>query len=388
MYTRMKYIKKLKASNINFITIVTGVRRAGKTVILKQFISTLDKKKNNIIYISMEDYENEYLTNPDNFYNYVIANIKLNVKNYLFVDEIQMINNVEKVINSLHSKKITNIFITGSNSFMLSSGLSTLLSGRYIEIEVLPFSFLESKNYNSTSLENHLIDGGIPIFFGAGEIPKDIILDGLVNSIITKDIINYNNSINPDSLDRILNYYLDNIGNIENSKKVSNYMTSNDSKISDREVKKVTTALKNSFLFYECRRFDLRGKKILSHSSKFYVVDLSFRKKIHKSIKDLGRVIENAVFLNLKYLEYDAYIGKIGELEIDFVVEKNGEYKYIQVSQSILNETTYTRELRPLLLINDSFPKYLITMDKIDFKLENGINHLELEKFLIDGFYK
>ncbi len=393
MYYRKKYLEQLNDfKNTEFIKVITGVRRAGKSMLLNTFKMQLTEEKANIIYINFEEFKFNKIKDYERLNDYIAKNLKNDIQNYLLIDEIQLVDQYELVINSLRLKSNVDIYITGSNSHMLSGELVTLLSGRYVEIKVYPFSYREYIDYLNLSnsneqLNRYLVDGGMPtiIMNKPSKEMENTILDSLVNSIIISDIMSYNNTIELKLLQSILFYMLDNIGNETSINKIKNYITSNNYKTTNKKVSEIISAFEKAFLFYKCQRYNINGKELLKTNAKYYLVDQTFRKILYSNIKDIGRVIENVVYIELLRLGYNVTIGKIDTLEIDFIVQKQETIKYIQVAYSIQDEKTLTRELKSLYKIKDNYPKIIITMDNYQEILKDGIIHIPLNTFLTDG---
>lgn len=393
IYYRNKYIDKLfEYKDKKVIKVITGVRRCGKSVVLKSYVNEITRQNTNLnmLFLSMESFSlNHLLEDNKLFYKHICDNLDMGKKGYLFIDEIQLVEGFEVVINSIFAETNIDIYITGSNGFILSNDISTLLSGRYVELHIYPFSYIESREYfrqmdKSHSINEFLLKGAMPVLFDFYDNKNTFnsFISSLIDSIVVKDILLYNKNIDQKSLNSVVNYLLDNIGNITNIKKIADYMTSNSYPVSRDKVGNIIFGVTKSFLFYECRRFDISGKKYLTINSKYYVSDLSFRYSISPLLKDIGRVIENVVYLELLKRNYEVSVGKIGNLEIDFIAIKNNERKYIQVSQTIMDDVTLNREILPFKKLKDGYERILITDDKYNFELGDGIRHVLLEEFI------
>ncbi|MEG0794521.1 MAG: ATP-binding protein [Bacilli bacterium] len=391
-YEYLDFLKKLRDKQI--IKVITGVRRCGKSTILEQYRNFLLKsgvKKENIISINFEDVINKNLLDWETLHNYILENAKENEMNYIFLDEIQMVDKFERCINSLLLKKYLDIYITGSNSYMLSGELATYLTGRYMELHVLPLSFKEYISFygETDKLEkynNYREYGGFPYLIyldGDKELMRKYI-DGVYNTIIMKDVITRNKITDPLILDSIVKFLFNNIGTYLSKKKISDTLASNGRKNSVHTVEVYLNALLESFILYRVGRYDIKGKQFLKTQEKYYLSDLGFRTYlIGKSYdNDLGHILENIVFLELKRRGYQIYIGKSDDLEIDFVVENHDNLKYIQVALSVIDSATLERELKPLQSLSDHYPKYLITLDYNNNDYD-GIKQINVIDFLL-----
>lgn len=404
MNKRDYYINKLigfKGKNI--IKVITGIRRCGKSTLLKLFIDYLKQTNNtdqNIIYINFESlsYINmDYIT----LYNEIKTKIDITNSNnfnkfYLFFDEIQMVKQWEKTINSLFIDFDVDIYITGSNAYMLSSELSTYLSGRYVEIKMYPLSFKEFINFDifsdNTSIDDkfnlYLKYGGLPGLteFNFDESKINNVLDSIYSTVIMKDIIQKAQVKDLDLLNKISLFLADNIGNISSLNKVNNIIT-NETKIKAnfRTIESYTGLLKNAYIFYNIKRYDIKGKEYLRTLEKYYISDIGIRNYLlgYREV-DKVHILENIVYLELLRRDYRIYIGKINNLEVNFIATKQDEKMYVQVSETLLGEETKERELRPLKMIDDNYEKIILTKDK-DFILSyNGIKVKNIIDWLLE----
>ena len=404
MNKRDYYINKLigfKGKNI--IKVITGIRRYGKSTLLKLFIDYLKQTNNtdqNIIYINFESlsYINmDYIT----LYNEIKTKIDITNSNnfnkfYLFFDEIQMVKQWEKTINSLFIDFDVDIYITGSNAYMLSSELSTYLSGRYVEIKMYPLSFKEFINFDifsdNTSIDDkfnlYLKYGGLPGLteFNFDESKINNVLDSIYSTVIMKDIIQKAQVKDLDLLNKISLFLADNIGNISSLNKVNNIIT-NETKIKAnfRTIESYTGLLKNAYIFYNIKRYDIKGKEYLRTLEKYYISDIGIRNYLlgYREV-DKGHILENIVYLELLRRDYRIYIGKINNLEVNFIATKQDEKMYVQVSETLLGEETKERELKPLKMIDDNYEKIILTKDK-DFILSyNGIKVKNIIDWLLE----
>lgn len=397
MIARIDYINYLnKFKDMPLIKVISGVRRCGKSTLFLQYIEHL--KSNNIdddhiIFINFEDLEYEEYTNYKTLYNYLNKRIIDSKKYYIFLDEIQNVEKYEKTVDSLLIKGNCDIYITGSNAYMLSSELSTLLSGRYIEIKMFPLSFKEYVSYykdvnnNYEDLFNKYINSSsypFSINFKEENLLNKY-LEDIYNSIIIKDISLRIKKLDISLLHRIVKFMFDSIGSILSINNIANKLTSDGYKVDNKTVSKYIEVLTESMFFYKVERYDVKGKNILSSLEKYYVVDIGIRRiKLGRNYTDLGHIIENIVYLELMRRNYNVYIGYFTNAEIDFVAIKNGETEYYQVCLSLLNEEVLKREVKSLKMINDNYPKYIISMDKVGTNYNiDGIKHINLIDWLM-----
>lgn len=397
MIARIDYINYLnKFKDMPLIKVISGVRRCGKSTLFLQYIEHLKSNNiddNHIIFINFEDLEYEEYTNYKTLYNYLNKRIIDSKKYYIFLDEIQNVEKYEKTVDSLLVKGNCDIYITGSNAYMLSSELSTLLSGRYIEIKMFPLSFKEYVSYykdvnnNYEDLFNKYIkSSSYPFSINFKE--KNLLnkyLEDIYNSIIIKDISLRIKKLDISLLHRIVKFMFDSIGSILSINNIANKLTSDGYKVDNKTVSKYIEVLTESMFFYKVERYDVKGKNILSSLEKYYVVDIGIRQiKLGRNYTDLGHIIENIVYLELMRRNYNVYIGYFTNAKIDFVAIKNGEMEYYQVCLSLLNEEVLKREVKSLKMINDNYPKYIISMDKVGTNYNiDGIKHINLIDWLM-----
>ena len=392
MVKRTEYLEKLKKiKDMQIIKVITGVRRCGKSTLLSQFRTFLmesDVLEEQIISINFEDLKFEDLKNYKALYQYIEERLVPNKKNYIFIDEIQEVENFQRAVDSLFIKDNTDIYITGSNAMMLSGELATLLSGRYIEISILPLSFSEYLKLDEIhdmrqAWNKYFENGGFPyaIQIKDDDIRKDYLM-GIYNTILLKDIVARNKVQDITLLESVVKFLFENIGNIVSPKKIADTLVSYGRKTTSSTVENYIEALKSSFILYKAGRYDIKGKQYLKSLEKYYIVDIGLRKLlINKKHSDIGHILENIVYLELIRRGYTVYIGKIGDLEIDFIAERNNEREYYQVSATILDENTFKREIMPLKKVKDNFQKFIISMDEINLS-EDGIKHLNILDFL------
>lgn len=396
MLKRTKLVEKiLNFKDQNIIKVVTGVRRSGKSTLFDLAIEAIQSQGNeHIIRYNFDDPSNELFLDWKNLYDNIIENCVEEAKNYIFLDEIQEVRQFEKVVNGLLLKTNTDVYITGSNAYFLSGELATKLTGRYVEIHVTPLSFeeylpaFEHKPVNQI-FQQYQTEGGFPqlVQFHQAEIQSiDDYLQGIYNTVLIKDVIQRIAVSEENKLRDITRFLFDSTGSIVSYNSIANTLSSSGRKISNHTVESYISALCDAFLFYKVNRFDLKGKKILTSGSKFYCVDLGFRKyALGKAANvDLGHVLENIVFLELKRRSKKVWIGKVGEFEIDFVTEnKMGEIEYYQVAYTVREESTLQRELRPFELMKDYHKRTLITADNDPITSYEGIEKINVLEWLL-----
>ena len=358
------------------IKVITGVRRCGKSTLMDLYKSYLRQQgvaDEQIISINFEDYDYIDLLEPRNFYAYVKERILFDGRmTYFFFDEIQNVKDFERVVDSLYIKPNVDIYITGSNAYMLSSELATLLSGRYIEIKMLPLSFKEYVEASGDEHElprkyrNYIETSSFPYVLDMKQDARVIreYLNGIYNTIVVKDITQRNKFPDTMMLESVLRFAYDNIGNILSTKKIADTMTSDGRKIDTKTVEKYLNALMESYMLYQCKRYNIKGRQYLKTLDKYYAVDMGMRKVLLGSkAMDAGHILGNIVYLELLRRGYDVYIGKVDDLEVDFVAMDDKGMTYYQVSATVRDEKTLKRELASLQSINDHYPKILLTLD-------------------------
>lgn len=389
--TRDRYLNRLlNVMNTPDIKVITGVRRSGKSKLMDAFIELLEKQEdNNIIRIKLNLKSFEKLKNPDELYNYVESNYKENYNNYLLIDEIQLCNNFELIINSLHEEEKFDIYLTGANAFLLSSDLATLFGGRVFEINMFPFSFEEYRKYYpdndiDQAFEEYFLKGGMSGSYLYNN-KEDAInyINNILKSTITKDIITKYKVENPLLLSMIEDFLMDNLGSKTSIRNIANKLTANTYKTNDKTVGAYIDYLCKSFLFYPFTRYDIKGKKYLESDKKYYLVDLSFRyAELGTKNIDYGYLYENLVAMELLRRGFEVYVGVLFDKEVDFVAVKQGEKTYIQVCDDITNKTTFEREVGPLLSIRDAFPKMIIARTKHPKSQYEGIKIIDIARWL------
>lgn len=392
MVERKQYMDKIKKlQNQQIIKVVTGVRRCGKSTLLKQFQEYLLKSGVNpeqIIAINFEDVANEHLLDYHALHDYVTERLSPHKMTYIFLDEIQAVPDFQRAVDSLFIREGTDIYITGSNAHMLSGELATLLSGRYIEIPMLPLSFAEYLELSGldkrTAWQNYFQYGGFPyaVQITDAEIRADYLL-GIYHTVLLKDVAARKRINDIGLLESVVKFLFDNIGNIVSSKKIADSLTSFGRKTTPITAENYVTALSDAFILYKAERYDVHGKRHLKSLEKYYAVDMGLRRLLLGNRRqDIGHILENIVYLELIRRGYKVSIGKVGDLEIDFVVEHNGEKVYYQVSATVINEETFEREITPLKHVHDNYPKYIITMDELPMD-EDGIKIINVIDFLL-----
>lgn len=396
MIERIEYLEQLAAfKDKKVIKIITGVRRCGKSTLMEMFQTYLLGKgvdENQIIAINFEDYDFEDLTDPKKLYAYVKERILADKQNYIFFDEIQHVKDFQKVVDSLFIKKNTDIYITGSNAYMLSGELATLLSGRYVEIAMLPLSFKEyvSATGDAANLpakyEGYLECSSFPYAIELKENKKALYdyLRGIYSTIVLKDIIDRHKVVDPMMLESVLRFVFDNIGNQLSTKKIADTLTSNGRKVDAKTIEKYLTAFMESYVVYEAKRYNIKGKQYLKTLEKYYAVDVGLRTMLlGKRGFDAGRMLENVIYLELLRRGYDVYVGKVGDLEVDFVAMNRDGLVYYQVAATVRDEVTLKRELKSLQAINDSYPKIILTLDEDPDADYDGIRRMNALDWLM-----
>ena len=399
MVIRENYLNTLiDAKDTEFIKVITGVRRSGKSTLLlmyKDYLLNNDVTGNEVIYINFESAMYDYIKDYKELYNEIKSKIAKR-KTYILLDEVQNVKKWEKAINSLNIDFDVDIYITGSNAYLLSSELATLLSGRYIEIKMYPLSFkefLKFNEYNADNVEEYFYEylryGGLPAITKIKDKNNLVIayLNDIYNAIVKKDIIERNNIKDISLLENIVKYISANIGSVISANKISNYLNSNKivEKSNHLTIDNYLNMLENAFIVYKADRSDIKSKALLKTLGKYYMADTGLRNIItgFRNI-DEGHLLENVVYLELLRRGYKVSIGKASEYEVDFVAENPNEIKYYQVSQSIKEESVRKRELRSLESIQDNYEKTILTMDKNISKDYNGIKVKNIIDFLLE----
>ena len=407
---RKEYLDFLvKSKDRQIIKIVSGVRRCGKSTlfeIYKDFLLENGVEKNQIISINFEDMDYEELTDYKKLYEYIKSKMIGDKRNYIFLDEIQHVDKFEKVVDSLFIKENTDLYITGSNAYFMSSELATLLSGRYIELKMLPLSF---KEYYQAKLEyekleqkenrilktliqyynEYIVNSSFPYTLQLDSDLKNIheYLSGIYNSVLLKDIVARLKISDVMRLESVVKYIFDNIGNLTSLSKIANTLTSMGRKTDAKTIEKYIRGLTDSLLVHEVSRYNIKGKEFLSTLSKYYVTDLGLRQMIlgNRNI-DTGHILENIIYLELLRRKGNVYVGQFDKNEIDFVVINSNEIEYYQVALTVLDENTLKRELDAFKNIKDNYPKYLITLDDVMVNTDyDGIKVVNALEWLLEG---
>lgn len=401
MIERPEYLELLKRfKDKDLIKVVTGIRRCGKSTLFDLYINYLKEEgieNNQIIKINLEDLNYDFQDYKE-LYDFVNSKINSEKQYYVFLDEVQNVPKFQKAVDSLHIKNNVDVYITGSNAYLLSGELATLLSGRYVEIKMLPLSF---KDYLSVFQENNNISryehflnymrfGGMP-----GNVPilkdnpndLDTYLEGIFTTIVYKDIMAKNNISDKMLLESIIKFLYDSIGSPISTKKISDTLTSKGMSTSNHTVEKYLTAFLESFLIYKAERFDVKGKNLLARDYKYYAVDTGLRSYLlgKKADSDMGHILENIVYLELLRRGYKVYVGKVDDLEVDFVAENREGLEYYQVALTVRDEKTLERELKSLQKTGDHYPKVLLTMD-MDLETNyDGIKKINVVDWLLNN---
>ena len=396
MVKRDLYLNRISSLiDKDIIKVIVGVRRCGKSYLFNLIIEELIKRginQDNIVLINFESAKYRNVSNPREL-DFFVSDLTKGIdgKIYMFFDEIQNVDEWEKSINSFRVDYDCDIYLTGSNSKLLSGELATHLAGRYMEIKMYPFSFKEYLDYKKTppnkkAFTDYLIYGGFPFSLSLeNEIDKTDYLNDVFNSIFLKDIIERYSIRDVALLTRIVDFILDNTGKIVSSKSISDYLRTNEKiKVSPKTIYNYLDYLTKACLLYKVQREDIEGKKVLSINEKYYCVDQGFNQvRIGRNQVNNSRIMENIVYFELLRRGYEITIGCIGDYEIDFVCKKMGEKIYVQVTRELTNEDTIEREFRPLLLVKDNYPKYVISTDEFDMS-QDGIKHMNILDFLLD----
>jgi len=388
----LNFLKNWKDENV--IKVISGVRRCGKSTLFEIYKRLLLKSGINpkqIISINFEEFDFSVLHNAEKLYAYLKKQTQGKQRYYIFLDEIQNVPNFEKVVDSLFLKKNLDVYITGSNAYFLSGELATLLSGRYVELKMLPLSFKEFASVrpekNLRTLYNEYLKTSFPYAITLDDEKQRQYLEGIYSSVVLKDIVKRLAVADVATLELIIRYLYAETGNFQNTNKISNTLTSFGNKVSNKTVTRYIEGIENSMLIYKADRYNVKGRKIFANNAKYYAVDNGLRRLIAGDrSEDYGHILENIVYLELLRRGYQVYTGVVDNLEVDFLAKKsNGEQLYIQVSFNTEKEETLKRELRPLEAIKDQHPKQLLTMDEILPEQNfNGIIKTSVLKWLMN----
>lgn len=372
---RTAYLNKLIAfKDKNLIKVITGIRRCGKSTIMEIYRDWLlahGVTDNQIVYLNFEDYDYYELRNPRKLYEYIKPLILKDRMTYMFFDEIQHVEDFPDIINSLNLKPTVDIYVTGSNAYMLSSEIATLLSGRYVEIAMLPLSFkeyvvaTEATDNISKAYTEYITRSSFPYSLEL-DTPSEVsdYLNGVYSTIVVKDIMSRKRLPDVMMLESVIRFTADNIGNILSTKRIADIMTADGRKIDQKMVERYLSALCETFFVYEAKRYNIKGKQLLKTLGKYYLVDLGLRRMLLGSRSfDAGRILENIVYLELLHRQKKVYIGKVDDLEVDFVAIDADGITYYQVAATVRDEKTLKRELASLQQIKDQYPKIILTLD-------------------------
>lgn len=405
MIERKNYLEKLIAwKDEKVIKVVTGIRRCGKSTLLdlyKEYLKKNGAEDGQIVAVNFEDLENEALQDYKALYAYLSGSLRRGKMTYIFLDEIQKVEGFEKVVDSLYIKENVDVYITGSNSWLLSGELATLLSGRYIEIKMLPFSFAEfyaSRGGGDADrlFADYMANGSFPYIATMDRTKEkiDMYLEGIYNTVIVKDIEERQNRKENDPnrrkvsdislLKNISKFLANSIGSPISVKRIADYITSTGRKVSQNTIDGYIKALVQAYVFYQAERYDVEGKQLLKQNGKFYIVDLGLRRYLlPKREYDLGYSLENVVYLELLRRGYEVHVGKMGQTEVDFVAKKDDVISYYQITASLMEQTTFEREIKPLKRINDNYPKRILTLERFTLGNYEGIEVLNAVDWLL-----
>ncbi|MBQ2541675.1 MAG: ATP-binding protein [Paludibacteraceae bacterium] len=391
---RVSYLEKLQGLRLTpDIKIITGVRRSGKSELIRSHMDWLKEndKKANIIFVDYTLLSAESLQEYHALHEHVESQYRKSRNNYVFIDEVQMCKGFEKAINSLHAMQKYDIYLTGSNAFLLNSDLATLFTGRVMTIEVYPFSFAEYRTYFGqkeiqSQLDEYIQEGGLAGSYIYSESDqKTAYIQEVLRTILERDIIQRYKLSDTFLLNKLAEYLMDNVSNITSARSVANIL--NDDQVSTTHVtaRNYIEALCRTFLFYQVKRYDIHGKEYLRMMDKYYLVDSGIRYALLGTRNmDFGRIYENLVAIELLRRGYDIYVGKLYQKEVDFVAMRSGEKIYVQVSDDIHGEETFKREYSPLLQIKDAYPKYIIARTRVPKYDYHGIQVVDLAEWLIE----
>ena len=395
MVQRKQYIDKLiKMKDEKIIRVVTGIRRCGKSTLLDMFQAYLRQtgvRDEQIISINFEDMQFEHLLDYRKLYEYVTARLAEGKKTYVFLDEIQTVPQFQRAVDSLFIQNNVDVYITGSNAHILSGELATLLTGRYIEINMLPLSFAEYCEMKGSgdkreAFTSYYLNGAFPqaVNIADAEIRSDYIR-GIYNTILLKDIVARKKITDIALLESVIRFLFDNIGNIVSSNKIADSLTSFGRKTNPVTVENYVSALLDAYVLYKASRYDVKGKQHLKSLEKYYISDISLRHQVlGERNRDVGRILENLVYLELIRRGFTVKIGKVDEKEVDFITTAGDRRAYYQVAASVLDPATFERELAPLQIIRDHYPKYILTMDDLPSG-HNGIQQINVIDWLLEA---
>lgn len=397
---RKEYLNKLIAlKDKQLIKVITGVRRCGKSTIMEIFQDYLRREgisDSQILAVNLEDYDFYELRDPQKLYRYIKDHMIQGQKLYVFLDEIQNVRDFPDVVNSLFIKRDIDLYLTGSNAYMLSSEIATFISGRYVEVKMLPLSFKEYVGATSgrdrleESYRQYIELSSLPYALDLKDSPRELndYLNGVYSTIVLKDVSARKKINDPMMLESVVRFTFDNIGNYLSTKKIADAMTSDGRKIDTKTVEKYIAALLESYVLYQAGRYDVKGKQYLKTLEKYYVVDIGLRRVLLGSkAMDVGHILENVVYLELLRRGYNVYVGKVNDLEIDFVASNERGRAYFQVAATVRSEEVLRRELAPLQQLTDNYPKYILTLDNDPEADYEGIRRINALEWLVEENY-
>ena len=388
---RRLYLDRLKSGRdrTDVVKVITGMRRSGKTVLMRQFIRELKDSgipDDRVVYMNFESRDWERVSTYSDLLDY-ISSLGIEGRIYVFLDEIQRVQSWERAVNSLQVDFDADVYITGSNAYLLSSDLSTYISGRYMELRILPLSFSEFLELNpgekDTRFMQYLRTGSLPIVDPDGdETFEQDLLTGVFNTVLVKDILEHTGSSDASVLLDVARFLYSNVGNVTSCNSIARTLRED-----NRQVRRYLDSMADSFLIYKAERYDIRGKRLLDTLEKYYVSDTGMRNAVLgiSSREDISRLVENVVYLELIRRGYEVAVGKYGDTEVDFTARRGNVVEYYQVTLSMISESTYNREIRPFELIRDSHPKTVLSMDRFLIDIPDGIRHVNVIDWLLDA---
>ncbi len=388
---RRLYLDRLKSGRdrTDVVKVITGMRRSGKTVLMRQFIRELKDSgipDDRVVYMNFESRDWERVSTYSDLLDY-ISSLGIEGRIYVFLDEIQRVQSWERAVNSLQVDFDADVYITGSNAYLLSSDLSTYISGRYMELRILPLSFSEFLELHpgekDTRFMQYLRTGSLPIVDPDGdETFEQDLLTGVFNTVLVKDVLEHTGSSDASVLLDVARFLYSNVGNVTSCNSIARTLRED-----NRQVRRYLDSMADSFLIYKAERYDIRGKRLLDTLEKYYVSDTGMRNAVLgiSSREDISRLVENVVYLELIRRGYGVAVGKYGDTEVDFTARRGNVVEYYQVTLSMISESTYNREIRPFELIRDSHPKTVLSMDRFLIDIPDGIRHVNVIDWLLDA---
>lgn len=388
---RRLYLDRLKSGRdrTDVVKVITGMRRSGKTVLMRQFIRELKDSgipDDRVVYMNFESRDWERVSTYSDLLDY-ISSLGIEGRIYVFLDEIQRVQSWERAVNSLQVDFDADIYITGSNAYLLSSDLSTYISGRYMELRILPLSFSEFLELHpgekDTRFMQYLRTGSLPIVDPDGdETFEQDLLTGVFNTVLVKDVLEHTGSSDASVLLDVARFLYSNVGNVTSCNSIAQTLRED-----NRQVRRYLDSMADAFLIYKAERYDIRGKRPLDTLEKYYVSDTGMRNAVLgiSSREDISRLVENVVYLELIRRGYGVAVGKYGDMEVDFTARRGNVVEYYQVTLSMISESTYNREIRPFELIRDSHPKTVLSMDRFLIDIPDGIRHVNVIDWLLDA---